>query len=87
MLCHDELVCSVTELPTKKQQLQALNLLVLLLPEANHNALKVAFFRGITSSCQLVLKRTWCCVLELLRFLFAGIGGVFSTSDRPSGAE
>jgi len=35
-------VCfSLKELPTKKQQLQALNLLVLLLPEANRDTLKV----------------------------------------------
>lgn len=34
-------MCVFTELPTKKQQLQALNLLVLLLPEANRNTLKV----------------------------------------------
>lgn len=34
-------LCLFTELPTKKQQLQALNLLVLLLPEANRDTLKV----------------------------------------------
>lgn len=34
-------VCVFTELPTKKQQLQALNLLVLLLPQANQDTLKV----------------------------------------------
>lgn len=33
--------CVITELPTKKQQLHALNLLVLLLPEANRDTLKV----------------------------------------------
>uniref|UniRef100_A0A8C7ZAN8 Rho GTPase activating protein 18 n=1 Tax=Oryzias sinensis TaxID=183150 RepID=A0A8C7ZAN8_9TELE len=40
---------AVNKLPTKKQQLQALNLLVLLLPEANHNALKalVEFFQQV----------------------------------------
>lgn len=35
-------VCATTEFPSKKQQLQALNLLVLLLPEANRDTLKVA---------------------------------------------
>lgn len=49
MLCGDELLCSVTEFPTKKQQLQALNLLVLLLPEANRNTLKVAVI--LMSAC------------------------------------
>lgn len=41
---------SVNKLPTKKQQLQALNLLVLLLPEANRDTLKalVEFFRRVT---------------------------------------
>lgn len=41
---------SVNQLPTKKQQLQALNLLVLLLPEANRDSLKalVEFFRRVT---------------------------------------
>lgn len=34
-------LCGFTDLPTKKQQLQALNLLVLLLPEANRDTLKV----------------------------------------------
>lgn len=34
-------LCVFTELPTKKQQLHALNLLVLLLPEANRDTLKV----------------------------------------------
>ena len=34
-------MCVFTELPTKKQQLQALNLLVLLLPDANRDTLKV----------------------------------------------
>lgn len=33
--------CVFTELPIKKQQLHALNLLVLLLPEANRDTLKV----------------------------------------------
>ncbi|XP_076021533.1 rho GTPase-activating protein 18 [Genypterus blacodes] len=39
----------VDKLPTKKQQLQALNLLVLLLPEANRNTLKalVEFFKCV----------------------------------------
>lgn len=31
-----------TDLPTKKQQLQALNLLVILLPDANRDTLKVS---------------------------------------------
>uniref|UniRef100_A0A8C6TKM4 Rho GTPase activating protein 18 n=1 Tax=Neogobius melanostomus TaxID=47308 RepID=A0A8C6TKM4_9GOBI len=41
---------SVNKLPTKKQQLQALNLLVLLLPEANRDTLKalMEFFRRVT---------------------------------------
>lgn len=41
---------SVNKLPTKKQQLQALNLLVLLLPEPNRDTLKalVEFFRRVT---------------------------------------
>nr|XP_049612162.1 rho GTPase-activating protein 18 isoform X2 [Syngnathus scovelli] len=40
---------AVNELPTKKQQLQALNLLVLLLPEANRDSLKalVEFFQRV----------------------------------------
>ncbi|XP_054474618.1 rho GTPase-activating protein 18 isoform X2 [Anoplopoma fimbria] len=40
---------AVNKLPTKKQQLQALNLLVLLLPEANRDTLKalVEFFQGV----------------------------------------
>ncbi|KAM3602413.1 uncharacterized protein V6R79_003542 [Siganus canaliculatus] len=40
----------VNKLPTKKQQLQALNLLVLLLPEANRDTLKalVEFFQRVT---------------------------------------
>ncbi|KAM4633112.1 rho GTPase-activating protein 18 [Polymixia lowei] len=40
---------SVNKLPTKKQQLQALNLLVLLLPEANRDTLKalVEFFQCV----------------------------------------
>lgn len=33
--------CVIIELPTKKQQLHALNLLVLLLPEVNRDTLKV----------------------------------------------
>ncbi|XP_077442784.1 rho GTPase-activating protein 18 isoform X1 [Stigmatopora argus] len=41
---------SVNKLPTKKQQLQALNLLVLLLPEANRDSLKALteFFHRVT---------------------------------------
>ncbi|XP_026089640.1 rho GTPase-activating protein 18-like [Carassius auratus] len=41
---------SVLKLPTKKQQLQALNLLVLLLPEANRDTLKalMEFFQRVT---------------------------------------
>ncbi|XP_067337679.1 rho GTPase-activating protein 18 isoform X2 [Channa argus] len=40
---------AVNKLPTKKQQLQALNLLVLLLPEANRDTLKalVEFFQNV----------------------------------------
>ncbi|XP_054900116.1 rho GTPase-activating protein 18 isoform X2 [Poeciliopsis prolifica] len=42
---------AVNKLPTKKQQLQALNLLVLLLPEANRDTLKalVEFFQRVIS--------------------------------------
>ncbi|XP_033847181.1 rho GTPase-activating protein 18-like [Periophthalmus magnuspinnatus] len=46
---HLNAFIAVNNLPTKKQQLQALNLLVLLLPEANRNTLKalVEFFRRV----------------------------------------
>lgn len=36
-------MCSVVDLPSKKQQLQALNLLVILLPDANRDTLKVSW--------------------------------------------
>lgn len=44
-------LCVFTELPTKKQQLHALNLLVLLLPEANRDTLKVDA-QGLKVLCQ-----------------------------------
>ncbi|XP_072305626.1 rho GTPase-activating protein 18-like [Eucyclogobius newberryi] len=46
---HLNAFVSVNKLPTKKQQLQALNLLVLLLPEPNRDTLKalVEFFRRV----------------------------------------
>lgn len=41
---HFDLIHIYVELPTKKQQLQALNLLVLLLPPSSRDTLKVIHF-------------------------------------------
>lgn len=41
-----------TDLPTKKQQLQALNLLILVLPDANRDTLKVSWARSPQMSPQ-----------------------------------
>lgn len=63
---------SPADLPTKKQQLQALNLLVLLLPEANRDTLKVrianTFFLAQIFSLFLWIHCNECCCL--LTFFF-----------------
>lgn len=72
--------CVIIELPTKKQQLHALNLLVLLLPEANRDTLKVC---GHAQSGVIPLFLVFSCMEFNFSFFpsSTGTSGVFPACD------